>query len=220
MAAIERQWERTIARRTYLTGGMGSRHADRWRCGCRSATRGRAGGGDRRRVVAVGRARPAWAGEAVLVDRGRRLPVRAGYAEVEATWRAGDEVRLELPMRPRWTRPDPHVDGSVARVMRSDVKHCLRAHCNRRTAEIVQHRERVLPTREDLVQFVHHCLDIPLHVDRSSVDARDATRGHAATLPAAAVQRQSAAQDRGSRRSFERGSEQRICTTIARACMP
>ena len=28
LAAIERQWERTIARRTYLTGGMGSRHSD------------------------------------------------------------------------------------------------------------------------------------------------------------------------------------------------
>lgn len=27
LAAVERQWERTVARRTYLTGGMGSRHA-------------------------------------------------------------------------------------------------------------------------------------------------------------------------------------------------
>ncbi len=28
LAAVERQWERTVARRTYLTGGMGSRHQD------------------------------------------------------------------------------------------------------------------------------------------------------------------------------------------------
>lgn len=28
LAALERQWEATIARRTYLTGGMGSRHSD------------------------------------------------------------------------------------------------------------------------------------------------------------------------------------------------
>ncbi|GAA3762276.1 glycoside hydrolase family 127 protein [Salinactinospora qingdaonensis] len=28
LAAVERQWERTVERRTYLTGGMGSRHQD------------------------------------------------------------------------------------------------------------------------------------------------------------------------------------------------
>jgi DUF1680 family protein len=27
LAAIERQWERTVERRTYLTGGMASRHS-------------------------------------------------------------------------------------------------------------------------------------------------------------------------------------------------
>ena len=54
---------------------------------------------------------PSWAHEAVLVDRGHRRPVKAGYAVVDATWKPGDEVRLELPMRPRWTRPDPHVDA-------------------------------------------------------------------------------------------------------------
>ena len=70
---------------------------------------------------------PSWAGEAVLVDRGHRRPVRSGYAVVDATWRAGDEVRLELPMRPRWTRPDPHVDavrGCVA-VERGPIVYCL-----------------------------------------------------------------------------------------------
>ena len=70
---------------------------------------------------------PGWADEAVLVDRGRRRPVRPGYAAVETTWRAGDEVRLELPLRPRWTRPDPHVDavrGCVA-VERGPLVYCL-----------------------------------------------------------------------------------------------
>jgi uncharacterized protein len=70
---------------------------------------------------------PAWAGEAVLVDRGHRRPVRSGYASVDAAWRPGDEVRLELPMRPRWTRPDPRVDavrGCVA-VERGPLVYCL-----------------------------------------------------------------------------------------------
>jgi DUF1680 family protein len=70
---------------------------------------------------------PAWAGEAVLVDRGRRRPVPPGYAEVDAAWRVGDEVRLELPVAPRWTRPDPRVDavrGCVA-VERGPIVYCL-----------------------------------------------------------------------------------------------
>ena len=70
---------------------------------------------------------PSWAHEAVLVDRGHRRPVKAGYAVVDATWKPGDEVRLELPMRPRWTRPDPHVDavrGCVA-VERGPIVYCL-----------------------------------------------------------------------------------------------
>jgi DUF1680 family protein len=63
----------------------------------------------------------------VLVDRGHRRPVRSGYAVVSATWKPGDEVRMELPMRPRWTRPDPHVDairGCVA-VERGPIVYCL-----------------------------------------------------------------------------------------------
>ena len=70
---------------------------------------------------------PSWAGEAVLVDRGHRRPVRSGYAVIDATWKPGDEVRLELPMRPRWTHPDPHVDavrGCVA-VERGPIVYCL-----------------------------------------------------------------------------------------------
>jgi DUF1680 family protein len=70
---------------------------------------------------------PGWAGEAVLVDRGRRRPVASGYAEVHRAWRPGDEVRLELPVRPQWTRPDPRVDavrGCVA-LERGPLVYCL-----------------------------------------------------------------------------------------------
>jgi uncharacterized protein len=30
---------------------------------------------------------------------------------VEASWQRGDEFRLDLPMAPRWTRPDPRIDA-------------------------------------------------------------------------------------------------------------
>jgi DUF1680 family protein len=70
---------------------------------------------------------PSWAGEAVLVDRGERRTVSSGYASIDAEWRPGDEVRLGLPMAPRWTHPDPHVDairGCVA-VERGPLVYCL-----------------------------------------------------------------------------------------------
>jgi uncharacterized protein len=86
------------------------------------------------RVTAAGAARrrvslrvPEWAGEAVLVDRGHRRPVRSGYAAVDAAWQVGDELRLELPVGPRWTPPDPRVDavrGCVA-VERGPLVYCL-----------------------------------------------------------------------------------------------
>jgi uncharacterized protein len=66
---------------------------------------------------------PEWAGEAVLGGG----VVRPGYAAVERAWRAGDELRLELPVKPRWTRPDPRVDavrGCVA-LERGPLVYCL-----------------------------------------------------------------------------------------------
>jgi uncharacterized protein len=66
---------------------------------------------------------PRWAAGAVLTHGGQRLPVgpdgataggapgAAGYAVVESSWRPGDELRLDLPIRPRWTRPDPRIDA-------------------------------------------------------------------------------------------------------------
>jgi hypothetical protein len=53
--------------------------------------------------------------------------VRSGYAAVDAEWQAGDELRLELPVSPRWTAPDPRVDavrGCVA-VERGPLVYCL-----------------------------------------------------------------------------------------------
>jgi DUF1680 family protein len=62
---------------------------------------------------------PAWAG--------RAAPEQAGpYSAEERDWRPGDEVRLDLPMDPRWTRPDPRIDavrGCVA-VERGPLVYC------------------------------------------------------------------------------------------------
>jgi uncharacterized protein len=66
-----------------------------------------AGGGPWRIALRV----PAWADGAVLADGGGRRRVGPGYAVAERAWRPGDEVRLELPLGPRWTRPDPRVDA-------------------------------------------------------------------------------------------------------------
>jgi DUF1680 family protein len=59
-----------------------------------------------------------------------RIPPWAGRAEryltEERDWQAGDEVRLDLPMEPRWTRPDPRIDavrGCVA-VERGPIVYC------------------------------------------------------------------------------------------------
>ncbi|MEU1620972.1 beta-L-arabinofuranosidase domain-containing protein [Streptomyces sp. NPDC005722] len=71
---------------------------------------------------------PGWAGRAVLVTPGgERLPVRPGTAVVPGALRPGDEVRLELPVAPRWVHPDPRVDairGAVA-VERGPVVYCV-----------------------------------------------------------------------------------------------
>ncbi|MBB6349635.1 hypothetical protein FHU36_006180 [Nonomuraea muscovyensis] len=54
------------------------------------------------------------------------VPVAPGYAVAEGEWRAGDEIRLELPMAPRWTFPDRRVDalrGTVT-VERGPLVYC------------------------------------------------------------------------------------------------
>jgi DUF1680 family protein len=72
---------------------------------------------------------PAWTEGATawLVDPdGGRRAVAPGTATVTRHFRPGDEIRLELPMAPRWTVPDPRIDavrGTVA-VQRGPLVYC------------------------------------------------------------------------------------------------
>ncbi|MFI7691270.1 glycoside hydrolase family 127 protein [Nonomuraea sp. NPDC049655] len=73
---------------------------------------------------------PAWAEGATLTDDGRARPAAPGTASVRRAFRAGDVVTLELPMRPRFTWPDPRVDavrGCVA-VERGPEVLCVESH--------------------------------------------------------------------------------------------
>ncbi|WP_030468469.1 glycoside hydrolase family 127 protein [Lentzea aerocolonigenes] len=54
---------------------------------------------------------PEWATGAVLVVDHERRPVAPGDAVVTRDWAVGEEIRLELPMRPRFTWPDPRIDA-------------------------------------------------------------------------------------------------------------
>ncbi|WP_432042693.1 glycoside hydrolase family 127 protein [Streptomyces cadmiisoli] len=57
---------------------------------------------------------------------GTRRAVAQGTAEVTRRFRPGDEIRLELPVTPRWIAPDPRVDairGTLA-VQRGPLVHC------------------------------------------------------------------------------------------------
>ncbi|MFG1942471.1 glycoside hydrolase family 127 protein [Nonomuraea sp. NPDC048826] len=69
---------------------------------------------------------PAWASSATLAHGGGTRPVGPGYAEAVGSWRAGDELVLELPMEARWTYPDRRIDavrGCVA-VERGPLVYC------------------------------------------------------------------------------------------------
>jgi uncharacterized protein len=71
---------------------------------------------------------PAWAeGATVTGPDGETRPVEAGRtARVTAAFASGDEIRLDLPVSPRWTVPDPRIDavrGCVA-VERGPVVLC------------------------------------------------------------------------------------------------
>ncbi|MDX2605115.1 glycoside hydrolase family 127 protein [Streptomyces caniscabiei] len=72
---------------------------------------------------------PRWAtgATASLVDPdGARRPVAPGTAALTRVFRPGDEVRLELPVAPRWIRADPRIDavrGTVA-VQRGPLVYC------------------------------------------------------------------------------------------------
>jgi len=61
---------------------------------------------------------PSWArGRAVLREPGGTRPVLTGPVAVTRAFAHGDRLRLELPVTPRWTVPDPRIDavrGTVA----------------------------------------------------------------------------------------------------------
>ncbi|MFG1707830.1 glycoside hydrolase family 127 protein [Nonomuraea sp. M3C6] len=55
---------------------------------------------------------PAWAaGASVIEDGGRARPVGPGVLTLRRAFRAGEVITLELPMRPRFTWPDPRIDA-------------------------------------------------------------------------------------------------------------
>jgi DUF1680 family protein len=71
---------------------------------------------------------PRWAESAVVaVDGEEAREVGPGYAAVRRAFRAGDVVRLRLPVQARWSWPHPRIDalrGQVA-VERGPVVLCL-----------------------------------------------------------------------------------------------
>jgi hypothetical protein len=70
---------------------------------------------------------PDWASGAILIDPAGRREVGPGTAVVRRNFAVGDEIRLELPVRPRWTLPDPRIDavrGCVA-VERGPLVYCV-----------------------------------------------------------------------------------------------
>ena len=70
---------------------------------------------------------PDWASGAAVIDPdGVRRPVPSSMARITRVFRAGDEIRLQLPFTPRWLQPDPRIDalrGTVA-VQRGPLVYC------------------------------------------------------------------------------------------------
>ncbi|MCE6996048.1 glycoside hydrolase family 127 protein [Saccharothrix sp. S26] len=69
---------------------------------------------------------PQWAAGAELVTTHGRRQVPVGDIVVYRTFAVGEEIRLELPVRPRFTSPDPRIDatrGCVA-VERGPLVYC------------------------------------------------------------------------------------------------
>ncbi|MEU1532918.1 glycoside hydrolase family 127 protein [Streptomyces fagopyri] len=69
---------------------------------------------------------PPWASEAEVAAGTATVRRDSALVHVEKAWRPGDKVRLELPMEPRWIRPDPRIDsvrGCVA-VERGPIVYC------------------------------------------------------------------------------------------------
>ncbi|MBB6344265.1 hypothetical protein FHU36_000774 [Nonomuraea muscovyensis] len=54
---------------------------------------------------------PAWADGATVTEDGGTRPVSPGMLAIRRSFRAGEVITLELPMRPRFTWPDPRIDA-------------------------------------------------------------------------------------------------------------
>lgn len=54
---------------------------------------------------------PAWAAGATLTENGSTRPVHPGQVRVARRFIPGETLRLDLPVRPRWTFPDPRIDA-------------------------------------------------------------------------------------------------------------
>ena len=54
---------------------------------------------------------PAWAEGATVSDPDGTRPAAPGTARIRRVFRPGDEIRLQLPVTPRWTTPDPRIDA-------------------------------------------------------------------------------------------------------------
>ncbi|NUW44930.1 glycoside hydrolase family 127 protein [Nonomuraea rhodomycinica] len=54
---------------------------------------------------------PAWAAGATVTEDGRTRSAEPGVLAVRRAFQAGDVVLLDLPMRPRFTWPDPRIDA-------------------------------------------------------------------------------------------------------------
>ncbi|MGW0705582.1 glycoside hydrolase family 127 protein [Streptomyces sp. NPDC002643] len=72
---------------------------------------------------------PEWATGAtawLITPDGTRRAVTPGTVEVTRRFRPGDELRLELPMAPRWLEPDPRIDAirGTAAVQRGPLVYC------------------------------------------------------------------------------------------------
>jgi hypothetical protein len=70
---------------------------------------------------------PEWAHRTTLTDGEETRTAGPGTVSIERSFAVGDEVRLALPMGPRWTVPDPRIDsirGCVA-VERGPLVLCL-----------------------------------------------------------------------------------------------
>ncbi|MGH8823910.1 MAG: glycoside hydrolase family 127 protein [Jiangellaceae bacterium] len=72
---------------------------------------------------------PTWAGgQASLVDPdGSTRVVPSGYVGLTRSFVTGDEIRLDLPMAPRWTMADPRIDAvrDAVAVERGPLVYCV-----------------------------------------------------------------------------------------------